>query len=594
MQTKKMPFFAAGVVKNNSHFWNQYSRARGINVFELIIEVTGGNPINSEPGQFFMLRSKDSKHTLGRPISVFTCTRTPGGVDYHFLIHEKGEGTKELLELNDGDIVELLGPLGNGFPLPENGKNICLVGGGIGVAPIVNLALHLKEKSYDLYGCFKKQAFGLDRAARFARSSTLATESGIDGEKGMLDAILDAKTLTDKKYDVVYACGPKPMLEYVQKICKKTKIECYLSLENFMACGVGACLGCSIKTKDGNKKCCKDGPVFKGSEIVFEKPKVEVLKGGFKYPEPDLSVTIAGQVFKNPVIAASGTFGFGEEYNKFIDIDELGGIVSKGLTLDPRPGNEGRRILEVPGGMMNSIGLENPGITHFCLNELARMLRYDTVQIANLSGSTIEDYVMGAELLDKTNIPMIELNISCPNVKAGGMAFGLDAVAAYDVTLAVREATMKPLIVKLSPNATDIVGVANAVRTAGANAISLVNTFQALAIDIETGRPVFNNTFAGLSGPGIKPIALRIVYQVAKDMQKLPEEQRIPIIGLGGISTWHDAVEFILAGCSAVQVGTATFSNPNAMLEIVDGIKTYMKAHNFRTIESFRGLSLED
>ena len=307
-----------------------------------------------------------------------------------------------------------------------------------------------------------------------------------------------------------------------------------------------------------------------------------------------MSVKIAGIKFKNPVIAASGTFGYGKEYNGIINVNKLGGIVSKGLTLEPREGNEGRRLLEVPGGMMNSIGLENPGIPHFCVNELASMMKLNAIQIANLSGSTIETYVQGAELLDKTNIPMIELNISCPNVKNGNMAFGVDPTAAYNVVEAVKKATRKPLIVKLTPNAPDIVSVANAVRTAGADAISLVNTFLAFAIDIETGKPYFKNGpgYAGLSGPGIKPIALRIVHQVATAMNEFPEEERIPIIGLGGITTWQDAVEFIMAGCTAVQIGTANFNNPNATVEIINGLKAYMERKGFSKIEDFRGIAL--
>lgn len=590
MRKKSPPFFAEGTVKRNSKEYDLYSLENHLNVYELCINVAGAH--RSKPGQFFMLRRKNSKHTLGRPISVFGCPQSLNGVLYEFMILEKGEGTEELLNLKPGEIVELVGPLGNGFPLPRKGRKVCLVGGGIGVAPVADLAMRLNDTNeYDFYACFKDLSYGLRRVETSASNLIITTESGKQGKKGMLPEVLTAEVIREKGYKTVYACGPTPMLEYVQRICEEAKIECFLSLENFMACGVGACLGCTIRTKDGNKRCCTDGPIFKGSEVVFGDAKPTILIGRSS-GEVDLSTEIASVKFKNPVIAASGTFGYGEEYGEIIDVEKLGGIVSKGLTLESRGGNEGRRVLEVPGGMMNSIGLENPGIAHFCVNELSKMMALDTVQIANLSGSTVDSYATGAELLDKTNIPIIELNISCPNVKAGGMAFGVDPMEAYHVVEAVKSATKKPLIVKLTPNAPDIISVVNAVRTAGADAISLTNTFLALAIDVETGKSYFKNGYAGLSGPGIKPIALRIVHQVAREMQKFPEDEQIPIIGLGGISNWRDAVEFIMAGCTAIQVGTATFSRPSSMIEIISGIEAYMKRKGFSSLEDFRGLAL--
>ena len=302
-----------------------------------------------------------------------------------------------------------------------------------------------------------------------------------------------------------------------------------------------------------------------------------------------MSVDVAGIHFSNSVIAASGTFGYGSEYSSVFDVNSLGGICSKGLTLQPRPGNTGTRLVETPSGLINSIGLENPGIEHFIEYELPSMLSLKPVTIANLSGSSLETYVEGAKLLEKTDVPMIELNISCPNVKAGGMSFGMDCAAAASVTKAVREVTKKPLMVKLTPNAPDLIGITMAVRDAGADALSLVNTFQAMSIDLDTGRPVFDNIRAGFSGPAVKPIALRMVYDVIQAMNKLPENERIPVVGLGGISCWQDAVEFLMAGAAAIQVGTATFANPLAMKEIISGLSAYMKSKGFRKISEFRG-----
>ena len=296
-----------------------------------------------------------------------------------------------------------------------------------------------------------------------------------------------------------------------------------------------------------------------------------------------LSVTIAGVRFKNPVIAASGTFGYGREYSGIVDIAALGGICTKGLTLNPRPGNTGLRIYETASGMMNSIGLENPGIPAFIEKELPYLRGLGPAVIANLSGSDIAEYTEGAALLDASSVDMIELNISCPNVKCGGMAFGLNPETAAEVTAAVRKAAPhKPLMVKLSPNAPDINAVARACINAGADALSLVNTFKAMAIDIQNRRPVFDNVSAGLSGPAIKPIALRMVWELWESLQEA--KQAVPIVGMGGIATTEDALEFLMAGAAAIQVGTATFIHPSAMNEIINGIEAYMKENRFLTL----------
>ena len=286
---------------------------------------------------------------------------------------------------------------------------------------------------------------------------------------------------------------------------------------------------------------------------------------------PDLSVTIAGIRLQNPVIAASGTFGYGREYAGLIDVSRLGGICTKGLTLNPRPGNSGIRIWETPAGMLNSIGLENPGIPAFIENELPYLRKLGPAVIANLSGSTVEEYIEGAALLNGSSVDMVELNISCPNVKAGGMAFGLDPEAAASVTAPVRRILSgKPLMVKLSPNAPDLIAVARACVNAGADAVSMVNTFKAMAIDVQNRRPVFDNISAGLSGPAIKPIALRMVWELCGEITS------VPVIGMGGIACADDALEFLAAGAAAVQVGSATFVHPQTMIEVIEGIENYM------------------
>lgn len=297
----------------------------------------------------------------------------------------------------------------------------------------------------------------------------------------------------------------------------------------------------------------------------------------------DLRVNLCGFELKNPIIMASGTFGFGKEYGEIYDVSILGGISSKGLTLVAKPGNEGTRVHETPSGMMNSVGLENPGVQGFIDKELPDFSRLDTCRIVNLGGGCEDDYVEGARLLDDKDFDIVELNISCPNVKHGGMAFGIKSEVAREVIRSVRKATKKPLIVKLSPNAEDIVEMAKVCQEEGADGISLVNTFKAMAIDIHKRRPVFNNVTAGLSGPAIKPIALRMVYEVCQAVT-------IPVVGMGGIMTAEDVIEFIMAGATCVQLGTANFANPRIGQEIIEDLNRFMDENGIKSLDEIRGI----
>ncbi len=296
-----------------------------------------------------------------------------------------------------------------------------------------------------------------------------------------------------------------------------------------------------------------------------------------------LKVNICGVELKNPVIGASGTFGFGREFEPYMDLNRLGGISSKGLTYFKKDGNEGRRIHETPSGIMNSIGLQNPSVAEFIKNDLEFMKQFSAEVIANVGGSQIEDYLKSIELINETDIRIIELNISCPNVKEGGMAFGIKCDTAYDIVKKVREKTNKVLMVKLSPNAENIKEMAQTCVEAGADSLSLVNTFNALAIDIYKRKPIFKNVTAGLSGPAIKPIALRMV----KDVHDVVN---VPIVGMGGIMNWEDAVEFIMAGSTAIQVGTANFIKPDIMIDIIDGIEQFMLRENIKDLKEITGI----
>lgn len=292
----------------------------------------------------------------------------------------------------------------------------------------------------------------------------------------------------------------------------------------------------------------------------------------------------AGLKLKNPVLTASGTFGYGTEYADFIDLNRLGGFIVKGTTLNPREGNDSPRMAQTPMGMINAVGLQNKGVDHFIEHIYPTIKDLDTNVIVNVSGASVADYVAVAEkLAPLSGIPAIEVNISCPNVKAGGMAFGTTCAGAADVTAAVRRAWPRHLMVKLSPNVTDITEIALAAESAGADSVSLINTLLAMAIDVERQRPYLSTITGGLSGPAVKPIAVRMVWQVAKKV-------RIPVVGLGGISTAADALEFIMAGAAAVQIGTANFIDPPTTIKVIDGLTDYCHRHSVPALSSLRGI----
>lgn len=297
----------------------------------------------------------------------------------------------------------------------------------------------------------------------------------------------------------------------------------------------------------------------------------------------DLKTEAMGIEFKNPILTASGTFGFGEEFSQLYDLSVLGGICSKGLTLHKRDGNAGIRLWETPMGLINSIGLQNPGVEDFINIELPRMKNYNTVIIANLGGHCEEDYFEGIYMLNNSDVDIIELNISCPNVKTGGMAFGVKSSVAYDIVSKVKRICKKPLMVKLSPNAENISEMSIACEEAGADGLSLINTIQAMAIDVKKRKAVFDNMYAGLSGPCVKPIALRMVHEAAKSV-------KIPVCGIGGIMSAEDVIEFIMAGATLVQIGTANFIKPTIASDIINDLSEYMDREGIKTLDEIKGI----
>ena len=296
----------------------------------------------------------------------------------------------------------------------------------------------------------------------------------------------------------------------------------------------------------------------------------------------DLQVNLAGVTLANPLIAASGTFGFGREYGELYPLSTLGGISCKGLTLRERPGNPPPRIAETPGGMLNAVGLQNPGVESFIAHELPWLRQQGTVVIANIAGNTPEEYREMAERLSETDVDMIEMNISCPNVKQGGVQFGTTCEGVTTVTSAVRRSCKKPLMVKLSPNVSDIGEMAAAAEAAGADAVSLINTLTGMRIHIRTRRPIIHNNTGGLSGPAVFPVAVRMVWQAAQRV-------KIPVVGLGGISTWQDAVEMLLAGAAALQIGTVLFQDPYAPVKILEGLSRFLEEEGLSSVTELTG-----
>lgn len=295
------------------------------------------------------------------------------------------------------------------------------------------------------------------------------------------------------------------------------------------------------------------------------------------------SVHIAGVTWKNPVTTASGTFGSGREFGEFVDLNKLGAVTVKGVAAEPWKGNNAPRIAETYGGMLNSVGLQNPGADYFMEEDIPFLRQFDTKIVVNLCGHTIEEYCAVAEKLSEADVDLFELNISCPNVSAGGITFGTDPKMAEQVVKEVKKYAKKPLIVKLTPNVTDITEIARAAASGGADGLSLINTLLGMRIDIKKRKPVLANKVGGFSGPAIKPVAVRMVYQVAKAVD-------LPIIGMGGISTWEDAIEFIMAGATGVAVGTANFANPFATVEVAEGIVRFMEENNIMDLSEIRGI----
>jgi dihydroorotate dehydrogenase (NAD+) catalytic subunit len=504
---------------------------------------------------------------LRRPFSVFEILRGDDGTPSAITILSKriGPSTRLLYDARPGQRVACLGPLGRPFTVVDPPVEAWMVAGGVGLAPFATLAEALRGrgvKTMLYYGARTgSELFYLDFFRGLGVDLVLTTEDGTTGEQGRVVAPLD-RALASRPASaplMLYACGPERMLAATAHAAATHGRPCQVSVERIMGCGLGGCYSCVVP--------------MRGDDGAFHHVRSCM----------DLSVRIGALTLKNPVIAASGCFGYGVEYADVVDLASLGGIVVKGLFLTEREGHAAPRIVETPSGMLNAIGLQGIGVRRFVDEKLPELRARGATVIVNVCGTTLDEYVEVSRILsDAEGVAALELNISCPNIKEGGIQFGCSLAGTHDVVSAVRKVTHLPVIPKLTPNVTDVASFARAAEDAGADAVSLVNTFLAMVIDVETRRPKISNVVGGLSGPAIRPIAVRMVYECRQTV-------RIPVIGMGGIGDARDALEFMIAGATAVQVGTANFVDPFIWPKLLDGIRDYLRRHGVPRVADLVG-----
>jgi len=552
------------------------------------LKIVWPRTIKVKPGQFVMLRPCRLS-VMPRPFSIAKAEN--GHVS--LFIKVVGPNSWEYVHLKRWDTVEVLGPLGNPLDLNFSEKNAMFVVGGTGFAGIMLAAKKLREQNKKviiLWGArCKEDIAGKIYFKRYGCKIQTITEIG-NGTCGLVTDLLQ-ENISQKSIRII-ACGPKPMLKCVADIAKDKNIPCTVLLEEIMACGIGSCKGCAVFGKDDTiKHVCKDGPAFDAEWIDWEKlipPRVEVIDSP-KIPQIcSMETELKGEddrslFLKSPILTSSGCFEYDNQETGKIDLRYVGAIVEKGLTLNPRVGNPSPRICEVKAGMLNSIGLENIGVKRFIKEKLPRLKEFGRPVIANLSGFTPKEYAEGAALLNYSNVDAIEINISCPNIHQGEQIFGCSPIMTREVIRMVRLAAKdKFLITKHTPMAQNLNEIIEESIVAGTDAISLINTILGMSIDIHTRRPKIAKVYGGYSGPGIKPIGIRIVHQASQKFD-------IPIIGMGGIENATDAIEHMLAGANAVAVGTGVFKNHNIFTEIYRGIEEYLNKYNYISVEDIVG-----
>ncbi len=623
-----------------------------------------------KPGQFITLAvgGPDSSMLLSRAFSIHDVRPDHGGtVEFVFAVH--GRGTQWLAERRARDVLDVTGPLGRPFPLPRDPVNCLLIGGGYGSAPLFALASKLRERRCEvdfLIGAGSgDRVFGALTARRTGRSATITTEDGSLGARGLVTDMLD-QVIHDGRTDVIYACGPMPMLRQVTALARRYDIPVQAAVEEAMACGVGVCMTCVLPVigSDGITRMvrsCVDGPVFRGESVrwddvgtipfdAFGAPGWEPRSrraaqlqnpghadhggngagnglgpiapapdgaGGAVAARPaagraerpagrrararlarraaggrdmpvDLRTRLGHVELPNPIMTASGCAGAGRELAQFMDVSKIGAIVTKSVMLSPRSGRPTPRMAETPSGMLNSIGLQGPGIDAFLQRDLPWLLSRGARAVVSIAGGTVAEYAdLAGRLSDAAGVTAIEVNISCPNVEHRGQVFACQPDSSAAVIEAVRARARYdiPVFAKLSPDVTDIVAIAKACVAAGADGLSMINTLLGMVIDTDTMRPQLAGLTGGLSGPAIRPVAVRCIWQVR---EALPG---VPIIGMGGVRTGRDALELILAGASMVSVGTTIFHDPSACARILRELEEELTERGVERLADVVGLA---
>lgn len=545
----------------------------------------------AKPGQFITLEPLAGGTVMPRPFSVVG----QHGKEIAVMIKISGPNTRLYSKLKIGSTIMVSGPKGTPISISRKEKYI-LVGGGIGTAGLIFLAEELRRAGKEvliLLGARTREDLHGSWVLRRFNPRTIVERSETE-RTGLVTDLLSPFLDRDQGRSVVVACGPKPMLAKVAQMAALHDNPCQVILEEIMACGTGSCKGCAVFGRDGMvKHACSDGPAFEAGWVDWK--NLLPPKPLYRKANPNRPITLelnkpGRRPQTNPlqldyaIMNSSGCLGIEALESGAVDPKYLGALVTKGVTVEPRTGNKGSRICETALGMINSIGLENLGLVRFRAEELPRWLGFSKPVIVNISGYAIADYIRLTEELADTAIAGLEVNISCPNIKGGGMAFGTDPELVERITAnVVAMAKNKFVIVKLSPNVTDIVAIAKAAIAGGADAISLVNTFLAMDIDIVSRRPKIGMVLGGLSGPAIAPIALRMIYELRA------ANLGVPIIGLGGIDSPETATKFFLAGADAIAIGTATFSRPRLAEEICQGLEKAIRVNGFNSVSELTG-----
>lgn len=543
------------------------------------------------PGQFVMLKAKASGSKLSRPFTVY---KTFNQEVVAIVFEVVGNNTRAYSMLKNGEAINFLGPLGKSVPLNPETNNFTLVGGGTGAASLMQVseALNKPQIKVNVFlGAYDEfQIFGVEHFKRNGCETEIITDIG-PGHQGLVTDLLEKHLTEEATQSTIIACGPVLMLKKVHELAIEYGNECFVLLEEMMACGYGSCKSCVVFGFDENgkeevKHVCEDGPAFESRWINWDKlvpPVTTITRPQSEKTDKPMLTALGPFGFESPIINASGCLDLRGILLGIVDISCLGALVSKGIEILPRTGNPAPRIVETPNGLMNAIGLEGVGIDEFIKIYLPQWLSLGKPFIANISGKSMAEYVELARRLTSNEVKIIEINISCPNISEGGIVFGISPQMAFDVVHAVRQVTDAILITKLTPEAPNIVTIAERVVAAGTDAISMINTLTGLVIDTHSLKPLIGNVTGGMSGPGIRPRAVKLVRDVYS------ANLGVPIIGMGGIEDGDSAFQFMVAGSSLIAVGTELLVNPDVATEIHDGLEKIRQFHGVNHIQDLVG-----